>query len=155
MRKRHHKLSSYEKRTKRVLGLGGITLLLGLGFYIWLITANIPNPKRINNIPKSAVWKGGADGGFWFDVVAIDSIEKTYRIKIYNDYNGGMVIEADFTKDSNCNNEYPLNEGVLKEINLFDFHKIHMLDNCKLNMIKPAYGGSFWEMDKDIYKQTK
>ena len=142
-----------KKKTNRVFGLVGIALLLGVGFYIWLITGGgNPNPTRFYNIPKSAVWIGGVDGGFWFNVVDIDSIKKTYRFKIYNDYNGELVMDADFVKDSICNNEYPLSKEVLKEIMLFEFDKIEMLNNCKLNMIKPAYGGSFWEIDKEIKK---
>lgn len=142
-----------KKKYNTLFGLIGIILLLGMSFYIWLITGgNNTNPTRFNNIPESSVWIGGADGGFWFSVVDIDSIKMIYRFRIYNDYNGELVMDADFVKDSICNNKFPLNKSILKEIRFFDFDKIEMSNNCKLNMIKPAYGGSFWEIDKSIKK---
>ncbi len=144
-----------KKKYNTAFGLIGIVLLLGIGFYIWIIIGRSnPNPTRFNNIPESSVWIGGTDGGYWFNIIDIDSINKIYRFRIYNDYNGELVLDANFVKDSVCNNKLPLNKSVLKEIKFFDFDKIVLLNNCMLIMIKPAYGGVFWEIDKGIKNKS-
>jgi len=129
-----------------------VLLFFGMSFCFWLINGSDFKPKRINNIPNSASWIGGIDEGFWFDIIEIDVKEETYRFKIYNDYEGVLVMDSKFIKDSTCNNEYPLNKSILKKISHFEFDKIQMIGNCKLLMIKPAYGGVFWELDKEIQK---
>ena len=142
-------------KTNKLFGLLGVLLLLGIGFYFLIMSDYNLKPKRLDSIPESTTWIGGVDEGFWFEIIEIDSKERVYRFKIYNDYNGELVLDAKFIKDSACDNEYPLNKSVLNKISHFEFDKIEMIDNCKLILIKPAYGGSFWELDKEIQKQQK
>ncbi|RZJ75467.1 MAG: hypothetical protein EOO45_05510 [Flavobacterium sp.] len=59
-------------------------------------------PERVKNIPKDAVWKGGVDGGFWFQAVSRDSLKAGYRFRIYSDYNGELIIDADFVANCRC-----------------------------------------------------
>ena len=139
-----------KKRKKLIIVSIAIILIFTVGFYIWLMTNNNPkSPKRFANVPQSATWIGGVDEGFWYDIISIDKEKKTYRFRIYNDYEGDLVMDADFKKDSSCNKNYALNKSIIQKINFFNFDKISMIDNCDLNMIEPAYGGTFAEIDKE------
>jgi len=139
------------KKNKLIFFTIAIISIIAIGFYFWLMTSNNPKtPERLESIPKSAVWIGGVDEGFWYDIVDVNSIKKTYRFRIYDDYEGDLVIDADFKKDNSCDNEYPLDKSILQKINFFSFDKIGMFDNCELVMIEPAYGGKFMEIDKEI-----
>ncbi|MDG1315083.1 MAG: hypothetical protein P8P29_06125 [Flavobacteriaceae bacterium] len=127
-----------------------LSIIIAIGFYLWLMTSNnIKPPTILPNIPKSATWIGGADEGFWFDIVEINKEEKVYRFKIYNDYKGDLVLDADFKKDSACNKEYYLDKRILEKIIFFNFDKIGLTDNCELNMIQPGYNGTFLKADND------
>jgi len=138
-------------KKKLIFWLIAIIILPAVCFYFWLMTSNNPKqPERLSNIPKTATWIGGVDEGFWYEIVDIDKDKKSYRFRIYNDYEGDLVMDADFKKDSLCDIEYALNKSILQKINYFSFDKIGMIDNCDLNMIEPAYGGTFAEMDKNI-----
>lgn len=121
-----------------------IGLFLVVIGYVWIISTNSPViHKRFSDLPNNAVWIGGADAGFWFHIVSIDSIKRTYRFRIYNDYDGKMVMDGNFKKDDHCMGNYPLNKNIVSEINLFQFNEIVMKNNCSLKLIKPAYGGTF------------
>lgn len=125
-----------------------VFITLAIGFYFWLMTSNNPKPpERLANIPKTATWIGGVDEGFWYDIVSVNEEKKTYRFKIYNDYEGDLVMDANFKKDSLCKKEYPLDKNILQKINFFNFDKIGMIDSCELRLLEPAYGGTF--IDKD------
>ena len=139
------------KNKKNGLILTIIIFLLVIGAFIFVNKINDTH-IRSKNIPKTAIWKGGKDDGFWFDIVQIDRAKKTYRFKIYNEYDGDLVLDANFIKDTNCVINYPLNEQIIDKINYFNFDNIVMIDDCKLLMIKPAFGGTFWEIDSKIKK---
>ena len=133
------------------IGLLASSLVLVMGILVFWYSVRVPNknePDRLSNIPKTAVWKGGIDEGFWLDVIGVNAKKKTYRIRIYNDYKGELVMDADFVKQDNCDAEYPLNKTVLEFVSYFEFDKIVLANGCNLRMIKPAYGGSFEEIDK-------
>lgn len=111
----------------------------------------VPNensPKKLANIPESAIWSGGVDEGFWFELVELYQDHKKVRIRIYNDYDGNMVLDADFTPISDC--KIKDESELLNKINYFEFKKIILLDGCELDAIYPAYGGAFWEIDKEM-----
>lgn len=141
-----------KRSLKIVLWIIALVLVSVVIFWFSVRVPNKDEPDRLSTIPKTAVWKGGVDEGFWFDVVNVDTVKKAYRIKVYNDYKGELVMDADFVKQDSCNAEYPLNKSVLEYVSYFEFDKIVMTKDCNLKMIKPAYGGSFWELDKE---QTK
>lgn len=127
------------------IGLLIVSLAL-TGIILFWFSVRVPNKdelERLSNIPEAAVWKGGIDEGFWFDVVDVNAEKKTYHIKIYNDYKGELVMDADFAKQDSCNTEYPLNKSILEYVSYFEFDKIVMVKDCNLKIIKPAYGGSF------------
>jgi hypothetical protein len=52
-------------------------------------------------VPVLAVWKGGCDGGNWVELVDIKA--DTIRFRIYRDWNGDLILDADFVS-KNCNN---------------------------------------------------
>src|SRR6218665_245133 len=123
------------------IGLLASSLVLVMGILVFWYSVRVPNKNeadRLSNIPKTAVWKGGIDEGFWLDVIGVNAKKKTYRIRIYNDYKGELVMDADF----------PLTKTVLEFVSYFEFDKIVLANGCNLRMIKPAYGGSFEEIDK-------
>ena len=122
-----------------------IILIVGLSFWIYIRVPNRDFPVRLNNIPQETIWRGGIDEGFWFQLVGIDTIEETYRIRIYNDYNGELVIDADFENNHHCDTKYPLNKDIFQYISYFEMDKIEMKDDCKLIIVKPTYGGTYWE----------
>jgi len=92
-------------------------------------------PERLSNIPKEAVWKGGEDGGFWFLNVSQAKDKNIIRLKVFNDYDGELILDADFKIPENC--EVPTN-SIVDNINYFDFEKIVLVNDCKL-LIKHPY----------------
>lgn len=84
-------------------------------------------PKRIANIPDSAFWKGGVDGGNWFLVKAINSHENIVDISIYNDQDGSLIFTKAFMLI--CRQDKQTIIGDLeKQINFFDGEKIHFIN---------------------------
>lgn len=141
------KIAQMTKRKKIVLLFVLIIVFTVLMLYV--LIERVPNtdaPQRLSNIPKTAIWKGGIDEGFWFELEKIDTINKLYRFKIYNDYKGDLVLDAEFIKNSECKNDYPLDKNIVDSIMYFEFDKIAMSGNCFFEMKKPAYGGIFWEI---------
>lgn len=47
-------------------------------------------PDKVNGIPQSAIWHGGCDGGYWFEMVERESLNK-FHFKIYNDVTGNLL----------------------------------------------------------------
>lgn len=137
------------KRNLKIVLLG-LTLLAIIVIVIWF-KIRVPNestPNKLSNIPKEAIWKGAEDEGFWFEIISINSTQRTYRIKIYNDYNGELVVDADFKKQDSCKSELPLSKEIIKQIAYFEFDKIEMKNDCSLKIKKPVYGGTFLEQNK-------
>jgi hypothetical protein len=125
-----------------------LILIIVVGILIFWFSIRVPNkvePDKLNNIPKNAIWKGSVDEGFWFELVKVDTIKKIYRIRIYNDYKGELIADADFIKQTDCKVDYPLNNNVINEILYFEFDKIEMNKDCNLKMLKPIYDGSLKE----------
>jgi hypothetical protein len=131
-----------KNKVKYILGLITIVVIVTFGIYFWLLSGNNTEPpERLTNIPETAIWKGGADGGYWYDIVNIDNAKKSYRFRIYDDYEGGLVLDADFIKNASCDDSYSLDRNILEKVNYFNFDKIVMIGNCELNIIEPVYGG--------------
>ncbi len=134
------------KRNKMTL-LVTVFFVAIIVFWAMVRVPNKDSPKKLSSIPDSAVWRGGVDEGFWFELVEVySSSNDKVRVRIYNDYNGGMVLDADFIGISDCNIK---EEEFIEKINYFEFKKIVLLDGCEFNAIYPAYGGCFWEIDKE------
>lgn len=121
-----------------------IMVLIGvLITFIWYVV-RVPNkdePEKLNNISKNAVWKGSSEEGFWFELIKIDSVNKVWRFRIYNDYSGQLMADADFVKMADCKYELPLSDEIFNDILYFEFDKIEIKNGCNLLMLKPIHNG--------------
>lgn len=121
-----------------------ITLILLLGFLFFYIKSitDCTIPERPSKVPKNAIWKGGKDGGFWFSFVNQQSNE-LIRLQIFNDYNGKMLLDANFKPEGDCH--LPTGKAVINEINYYDFQKIVLNNSCELKPIVPYFKGGLIE----------
>jgi hypothetical protein len=111
-------------------------------------------PKRPRGVPAEATWRGAADEGFWLLLAGVDSTSRQYRFRIYADYDGHLTLDANFKPSDSGMTDLPLDTGIFKRIRYYELDKIH-LDTGRLDMVYPAFGGSFWEVEKNINKQKK
>ena len=125
-------------RTKLLYLLVGIIIFL---FVIWLFKRPCKKWERPVNVPVSAVWQGGCDGGNWMELVDIK--DDTIRLRIYRDWNGKLILDADFVSENS--NGLPLTKTNWSEyIDYFDGTKIYSKiqvgsSYCRLIPIFPAY----------------
>lgn len=87
-------------------------------------------PERPEKVSKTAIWAGGADGGYWFDLVNYDKKNKVYLITIFEEKKGEVVLDGKFIQKDSCDNLTKDNK-ILKKINYFANNEI-VLDNCIL-----------------------
>jgi len=105
----------------------------------------VGEPCRLKNIPTHAIWGGHLDGGFWFEFVKkYDEIK--YRFRIYNDYNGELVLDADFLVYQNKQKLFISNSIDIKKF--FFMYKYLEVNDIELRPIYPAYSGTYWEVAK-------
>lgn len=79
-------------------------------------------PDRLSKIPQDAFWVGGIDGGQWYLVNSIDKTDKIIHFKIYNDYNGDLLVDKKFKL--NCDNNTEIKwDNIKEQINAFDGQK--------------------------------
>ncbi len=115
-------------------------------------TTNVPNHPA--GVPLSAVWFGGPDGGTFFDLVEIKN-DSIYRFKIYGDYTGDLMMDADFklkpieiTKKNWHREIWPFYiPGDDNSPTLIRSESTTMM----LEAIYPAHGGEDWEIMKEKY----
>ena len=93
------------------------------------------------NVPVAAIWKGGCDGGNWVELVDIKA--DTIRFRIYHDWNGDLLLDADFVSEK-CNDLQLTKINWNEYITGFDGTAIHttiLSDNmyCRLVPVYPAY----------------
>lgn len=137
---------------KTLIGIGFIIVIFIL-FKSILFFVNQPcneAPEKIEIIPDDAFWSGDCDEGYWFYIVNIEHKTSKTRIKIYNDYNGELAIDANFHIPYDC--QMLLNRTQLKK-NIVTYEGkviITKLKNCMLKMEEPALGGYLWEIEKNI-----
>jgi hypothetical protein len=119
-----------------------VLLILCKVFINWLSTAPCPPPEKPDNVPSSAVWKGGCDGGNWIELVSLK--EDVVRFRIYRDWNGKLMLDADFNYQE-CSN-FRLNEnnwencaGDFINGNIGIHVNCHSNIKCRLEPIYPAY----------------
>lgn len=83
-----------KKGNKYLLPLLGVIVTLLFIVGIRLSNHYRQPPLKPDSVPCSAVWYGGVDGGFWFDLVEIRG--DTVRFKFYDDWNGDCYCDASF-----------------------------------------------------------
>lgn len=107
-------------------------------------------PNRPTDVPISAIWSGGQDGGYWYELVNIkDSI---YRFRVYSDYDGELCLDAD----------YKLKYPTITENNWHEMHPYYSGDSVitidtnktlYFELLYPAHGGCDWDIIKDEFKR--
>lgn len=75
-----------------------ILLLVAVGFVLFLAygPVKVSPPHRPAQVPASAVWKGGADGGFWIDCKPCKDRESAYDCATYNEQTGEVNTRGTF-----------------------------------------------------------
>ena len=110
-------------------------------------------PEKLSNIPELSFWRGTCKEGFWFNFVEFDKNINSIRIRIYNDYDGALVYDANYMPDSSCCISLFEINSLAKQIWAFDGNNILLKnDSCTLYPILPAFGGTFWELYKEYDK---
>lgn len=121
----------------------GVTIVIVsiILFIAWLFYRPCGEWEKPSNVPVSAVWKGGCDGGNWMELVDIKA--DTIRFKIYRDWNGDLMLDADFVYE-NCNGLQLTKTNWVQYISFFDGTKLYtrVVVNghyCRLVPVFPAY----------------
>lgn len=130
-------------KSKILLYIIGVVLLIiaAILFYNWFFNQPCAEPDKPVNVPYSAIWKGGCDGGNWIELVSVE--KERIRFRIYRDWNGDLILDADF-KYQNCN-DFRLDESNWDmHIAYFENYSFRLYDNgkpkeCKLEPIYPVY----------------
>ena len=115
-------------------------IVFGILFSKWFFNQHCEPPKKPNGVPVSAVWKGGCDGGNWIELVSIKN--DTLRFKIYRDWNGDLLLDADF-EYVNCNSFRLTASNWVEHIAYFGealeiYEKLNV-GKCRLTPITPVY----------------
>jgi hypothetical protein len=120
-----------------------ILLIIGILFYKWFVNQPCAEWEKPNNVPLSAVWIGGCDGGNGIELVSMKN--DTCRFRIYRDWSGDLILDADFVYE-NCNNSQPTKTNWREYIAYFDgdalgIHSKFQSDSsyCQLVPVFPAY----------------
>lgn len=128
-------------KTKMLYLFSGIIIVGMVLFITWLFNRPCDQREKPANVPVSAVWKGGCDGGNWVELVDIKA--DTIRFRIYHDWNGKLQLDADFVCE-NCNNLHLTKANWNEYITYFDGTKIYSKiqsdsSYCRLVPVFPAY----------------
>ena len=97
-------------------------------------------PKRPLNVPITAMWAGGVDGGHWFDCMPDSSDPFTYICSIYNENTGSTISKGKYLLRSlhwdtvNKKNIYLKVSEQLKDLkyNSYDGEKINLQNDIVL-----------------------
>lgn len=92
-------LKSTKMKNKLKLYITFIVLLIVLVFtliYFIYKPCKAITPEKYKNIPASAIWKGGCDGGCWIELV--NNRFDTFRFRIYFDSDGTLWSDCDNTQ---------------------------------------------------------
>lgn len=137
----------------------GIFIFLGLIIVgtLFILTASNEQqckevqPKKHQNIPSSAVWKGDIDGGNW---ILLDSIVDSgmYRFKIYRSWDGILEMDAFFVYKEKGNIKLDKNnwkDKVCYYSEGIDGNTFIILNDGILESEYPAFGGETWDIIKE------
>lgn len=89
-------------------------------------SATVHAPEKVGNIPQDAFWIGGIDGGQWYLVDSINKSNQTIYFKIYNDYNGDLIVDKPFKLHCNNYEEIQWN-NIRSQITAFDGQHIILI----------------------------
>lgn len=87
------------------------------------------------NVPDSAIWAGGVDGGAWFACELTQGFDK-YYCSVFNDFNGAVTAKGKYLllksrtlEDKNKIVFEPIESSKNISISFFDGQKIHLKGN--------------------------
>lgn len=126
----------------KLLKMIGVIIIIGMILsIIYLFYQNSNHNDRPENIPCTAIWKGGHDGGCWIELVNIRT--DTIRFRIFNEWSGELILDADFVPNSN-NNLHLTKSNWSSYVDFFDGINIYCknrIENSYLQLtsIFPAY----------------
>jgi hypothetical protein len=129
---------------RKLLYFLSIVVLMIIGAIVFLkLLFKLPcgEPEKPSCVPISAVWKGACDGGAWIEFVSVK--KDTIRFRIYRDWNGDLMMDADFTyKD--CGNLRLTKDNWNEYVTFFDGHTLNIYKKsddsyCQLNLIYPLF----------------
>lgn len=84
-------------------------------------------PERPENVPESAVWAGGSDGGAWIDCQALTEAG-SYDCAIYSDFSGAALQKGEYRA--------PAGVAVELDFNFFDGTVIGLKNGV---LLSPAF----------------
>lgn len=118
-------------------------IAIAIAIFLSITKEKINQPERPIDVPSITVWKGDVDQGFWIEFVSENKDSCCVRLRIYNDYNGNMVYDANFSMKSNlCNVK---GKAILDSICYFEYDKIVLKNGATLKIKPPVYGGEWRE----------
>jgi len=94
-----------------------------LTFFISCKDVTPKPPKRVAGIPEQATWAGGVEGGNWFEITKVVSVN-TFKIRIYNDYSGNLEADTMFILNKDCLIKTIDSTGILENLEGYDGEKI-------------------------------
>jgi hypothetical protein len=76
----------------------GLAVLLAVGIAVIYLLYGEPDTGRTRpaNVPASARWYGGQDGGNWIDCFAASDSANHFACTIYDDYQGSLIYKGMF-----------------------------------------------------------
>lgn len=120
---------------KRSTSLFFVVILMSTSCFYCRET-KIKAPDRLPSIPEKAVWSGGVDGGNWFELSRVLS-KNTFKIKIYNDFSGGLIADNIFVLNPDCTVTEVDSITLIKSFDFYDGERILLdldIQGCSLIM---------------------
>jgi hypothetical protein len=107
-------------------------------FYFLMSNRKITPLERQSNIPTQARWVGGADGGTWFEIIKALP-DSSFRIKLYNDYSGEIIVDTIFVLSNECSSSKIDSTTLIKKIRSYDGENIllDLIENNKHCFLTP------------------
>ena len=101
--------------------------------FIIFISCNteIKQPERPKNVPKTAIWEGGTDGGTWIQCDSTNT-DNIFYCKIFNDFDGTLLSEGKYKLDGISQ---PV-DSIRKYLGVFTGSKIILRNKKFLILIK-------------------
>lgn len=111
---------------KLIVGIA--VLIIGLVLFFVIMNNKIEQPERPENVPTSAVWDGGVDGGNWIACNNVDSTNNLFFCKVYEDYSGKMIYQGKMKLEGEITSEKKL----IKLLGIYSGNEIYLKDKRKL-----------------------
>lgn len=148
------------KRFVLILVFVLMLIVVGLGYFDhYYSNMECEEPQRVGQVPASALWIGGCDGGYWIDFVG--QKDDRCRFRIYQDWSGDLLMDADFVREGDdqsiCLTKENWKEHFVEyddfKNDTFSYVLIKARDGaeCELKISFPPYGGDDWEVLKEKY----